>query len=269
MAKSKQKKKLKTNSFHGTPGSGDFDCKLPKHITLCSINTALLHVLKCDIENAVLDEEQHLTGEQQIIYPNLNEEIARHYCILAIRNGRHDTQGTGHNSTKSCLSDNSPFNGSFHYDPLSRNSIDQDVYVIDLHLDPIVVPESPDPSDIGSIISPDHSIHYLAGKVSELARDLAELKSDVAKRIREKGVKSSHSVHSEKLSQTAVRGDKSTQTPPPPPPKPPCAMRHQAKPPCALTMIREKIIQLPIRPLLSNPMLMKMSNQLSKYMHFS
>ena len=170
MAKSKQKNKLKTNAFHGTPGSGDFHCKLPKHITLSSINTALFHVLKCDIENAVLDEERHLTGELKLIYPNLSEEIARHYCILAIRNGRHDTQGTGHNSTKSCFSDNSPFYGSFHHDPLSRNSIDQDT--IDHQLDPILVPESPDPSDNGSFISPESNIQYLTGKVTELARDI-------------------------------------------------------------------------------------------------
>ena len=120
--------------------------KLPKHLPLCSINyTALFHVLKCDIENAVLDEEQHLRGELKLIYPNLNKGTAQHYCILAIQNGRHDTQGTRHNPMKSSPSDNSPFDGSFHHDPLSRNLIYQDV--TDLQADPTVVPESPDSSD--------------------------------------------------------------------------------------------------------------------------
>ena len=80
-------------------------------------------------------------------------------------------------------------------------------------MDPIVVPESPDPSDNGSFISPESNIQYLTGKVTELARDLAQFKSDVAKRIGDKGVESSLPTQNEKSSQTHARGDKSTQTP--------------------------------------------------------
>ena len=37
MGKSKQKTKLKTNSCHGTPGTRDFQSKLPKNVTINSL----------------------------------------------------------------------------------------------------------------------------------------------------------------------------------------------------------------------------------------
>ena len=99
MGKSKQKIKLKTNSCHGTPGTRDFQSKLPNNVTINSLKTALFHILKCEVEQAVLDEEQYVTGELQIIYPNLNGEIARHYSLLSLQNGRHGSQATLDDST--------------------------------------------------------------------------------------------------------------------------------------------------------------------------
>ena len=62
MGKSKQKTKLKTNSCHGTPGTRDFQSKLPKNVTINSLKTALFRILKCEVEQAVLDEDQYEQG---------------------------------------------------------------------------------------------------------------------------------------------------------------------------------------------------------------
>ena len=83
LAKSKLKSKIKTNGCHGPPGSDEFRCKLPKHITVSSINTILSHLLKHGIGNAAIDDEQvdYLTNELDSIYPNL---ILLHSSILDI-----------------------------------------------------------------------------------------------------------------------------------------------------------------------------------------
>ena len=70
MTKPKTHAKLKSNSCYGTPGSDEFRCKLPKHITISSINTILSHLLVHDIANATLDDElvDYLTSELELIY---------------------------------------------------------------------------------------------------------------------------------------------------------------------------------------------------------
>lgn len=80
--------KLKTNTGSGTPGSHDFKCKLPKNITLSGINTALYHIQKNHLDQAVLKDDyiEYVVNELCSIYPNLSTNICRHYCITSIEN---------------------------------------------------------------------------------------------------------------------------------------------------------------------------------------
>ncbi|XP_041463045.1 uncharacterized protein LOC121414060 [Lytechinus variegatus] len=87
MTKSKLSKP-KTNVGYGTPGSTDFRCKLPKNITISGINTALYHIQKNHLDQAVLKDDHidYVVNELCSIYPNLNRNICRHYCISSVNN---------------------------------------------------------------------------------------------------------------------------------------------------------------------------------------
>ena len=226
MGKSKQKTKLKTNSCHGTPGTRDFQSKLPKNVTINSLKTALFHILKCEVEQAVLDEDQYVTGELQIIYPNLNGEIARHYSLLSLQNGRHGSQATlddSTNMTSSFMCDNA----SIVHEPVSPKL---SLHNNDSCPDIIVAPESPIvSSENGPFVNPsDCCVQYhecLTKRVDELANDLQNLRSLVAKQ-NEKGLAN------EKASQTLDHDDQTKSTDPTArnsPPDEPDAINARAK----------------------------------------
>ena len=201
MAKSKNKPKIKTNSFCGTPGSKDFEFKLPKHITISSIDAALFHILKGDFEHVVLDEEQYVAGELKLIYPNLNEGIARHFCIIAIQDGRHhasDTRGTDLNVS---LFENVQMNEPSLSDLTSNNPIDCDNN--EPQLSPVVVPEN---ASVPTKCPPsfEYAIQDIKGQVINIAKDLNELKEKFAEQI-EKNCAASKNCES-KSSQTYNNG---------------------------------------------------------------
>ena len=190
-----QSKKLNLK-LNGTPGTRDFQSKLPKNVTINSLKTALFHILKCEVEQAVLDEDQYVTGELQIIYPNLNGEIARHYSLLSLQNGRHGSQATldeSTNMTSSFMCDNA----SIVHEPVSPTL---SLHNNDSCPDTIITPESPTvSSENGLFVNPsDCCVQYhecLTKRIDELANDLQNLRSLVAKQ-NEKGLAN------EKASQT-------------------------------------------------------------------